>query len=207
MSITNPSESSRFEYFSGKARLEEELINSGTSYAILRPAVIFGSEDILINNIAWFLRRFPVFGVFGDGKYRLEPIYVDDLAALAVREGEDNENRVIDAVGPESFTYRELVKLIADAIGSPRPIVSIPPALGWLIGWVVGKLVRDVPITRDEIDGLMEGLLYTGSLPAGETKTVRMAERTCRCRRRKLQQRACQADGAEEGIGKTLRLR
>ena len=84
VSITNPSADSPLEYFRGKAQLEAALKQSGMSYAILRPTVLFGKEDILINNIAWMLRRFPVFGVFGRGDYRMQPIYVDDLAQLAV---------------------------------------------------------------------------------------------------------------------------
>ena len=106
VSITNPSENSPLEYFRGKAALEKALAASAMSYAILRPAVLFGKEDILINNIAWILRRFPVFGVFGDGGYRLQPIHVDDLAALAVEQGKSHSNTIINAIGPETFTYR-----------------------------------------------------------------------------------------------------
>jgi NADH dehydrogenase len=170
ISITNPSENSELEYFSGKARLERELQSTGLSYAILRPTVLFGKEDILINNIAWVLRRLPVFGVFGDGSYRLQPIYVDDLARLAVEEGLGDENKIIDAIGPETFTYRELVKEIGEIIGHPRPIISLPPELGYLAGSLIGKLVGDTFITREEISGLMQDLLYTNSAPAGETK-------------------------------------
>lgn len=170
ISITNPSGDSPFEYFSGKARLEKALIESGISYAILRPAVLFGKEDILINNIAWFLRKFPVFGVFGDGNYRLQPIYVDDLAKLAVEQGEKTANVIIDAIGPETFTYRELVSEIGMAIGKKRPVVSIPPSIGYLIGLLVGRILKDVTITHDEIEGLMAGLLYTSSPPAGQTR-------------------------------------
>jgi NADH dehydrogenase len=168
--ITNPSEGSRFEYFRGKAKLERMLIESGISYAILRPAVLFGPEDILINNIAWFLRRFPVFGVFGDGNYKLQPIHVDDLAGLAVIRGQTREDSIIDAIGPETFTYRSLIEEIGNAIGKPRPIISIPPALGYFFASLVGKVLKDVPLTRDEIDGLMAGLLYTDAPPAGKTK-------------------------------------
>ncbi len=121
VSITNPSEDSDLEYFSGKARLERELVDSGLSYSILRPAVLFGREDILVNNIAWALRRLPVFGVFGDGGYRLQPIYIDDLAELAVREGQSRENHIIDAVGPETFTFRELVDTVGVIIGKRGP--------------------------------------------------------------------------------------
>ena len=170
ISITNPSDDSHLEYFSGKAKLEEALKDSGISYAILRPTVLFGKEDILINNIAWALRRLPVFGVFGNGQYRLQPIYVDDLAELAVDQGENKEDTVINAIGPETFTYKGLVETIGDIIGKKRPVISIPPAVGYIACILIGKLVNDVIITREEIDGLMGDLLYVDSPPAGKIK-------------------------------------
>src|SRR5512136_2527719 len=126
--------------------LERALKESGLSYAILRPNVLFGHEDILINNIAWTLRRLPVFGVFGDGQYRLQPMHVDDFAALAVEQGSDRTNRVVDAIGPETFTYRRLVEEIGSIIGMRRPIVSVPPSIGYAAGALLGKLVGDVMI-------------------------------------------------------------
>ncbi|MCO6433641.1 SDR family oxidoreductase [Nitrosomonas nitrosa] len=170
VSITNPSLDSPLEYFKGKAILEKALIESGISYAVLRPTVLFGTEDILINNIAWLLRKLPVFGVFGDGNYKLQPIYVDDLAELAVREGENSRNVIIDAIGPETFTYRELIGTIGQAIGKQRPVISVPDGLGYSIGFLIGKILNDIPITREEIAGLKSGLLCTNSLPAGHTR-------------------------------------
>ncbi|MEW5961895.1 MAG: NAD-dependent epimerase/dehydratase family protein [Chloroflexota bacterium] len=170
VSITNPAADSPLEYFSGKAKLEHALTGSGLSFAILRPTVLFGPEDILINNIAWLLRKLPVFGIFGKGDYRLQPIYVDDLAELAVTQGQKNENAIIDAIGPETFTYRDLVQTIGQVIGKPRPVISVPPALGYLAGTLIGKLVGDVMITRQEIEGLMADLLYVDSPPAGHTR-------------------------------------
>jgi NADH dehydrogenase len=105
-SITNPSIDSPLEYFFGKARLERTLIDSGLPYSILRPAVLFGREDILINNIAWAVRKFPVVFIFGNGEYRLQPIFVDDFAKLAVEQGEKAGNFTVNAIGPETFTYR-----------------------------------------------------------------------------------------------------
>ncbi|NIR41882.1 MAG: epimerase, partial [Actinobacteria bacterium] len=134
-----------------------------------RPAVLFGREDILVNNIAWMLRRFPVFGVFGDGEYRLQPIHVDDLAALAVEHAGRDGNITVEAIGPETFTFRELVEEIGAAIGRRRPIVSIPPTLGYWFARLLGKAVGDVVITRDEIRGLMEERLYVDAPPAGDT--------------------------------------
>lgn len=170
ISIVNPSEDSPFEYFRDKAKLERALVESGMSYAILRPALLFGKEDILINNIAWFLRNFPVFAVFGDGNYRLQPIHVDDLAKLAVEQGQKAEKCIVDATGPEDFTFRGMVEEIGRAIGKQKPVISIPPVLGYSVGWLVGKILKDVTITHDEIEGLMAGLLHTNSPPAGKTR-------------------------------------
>jgi uncharacterized protein YbjT (DUF2867 family) len=170
VSITNPSPASPLLYFRGKAILEQALQESGLSYAILRPTVLFGREDILINNIAWALRRLPVFGLFGDGGYRLQPIYVDDLAQLAADQGQARENTIVNATGPETFTYRQLVETIADIIGVRRPVVPLPPIFGYAAGWLLGRLTGDVMITRDEIAGLMAGLLHTDSPPTGSTR-------------------------------------
>ncbi|MCP4134158.1 MAG: NAD(P)H-binding protein [bacterium] len=170
VSITNPSEGSDLEYFNSKAYLEKELIHSGISYTILRPAVLFGFEDILMNNIAWLLRRFPLFGVFGKGDYRIQPVYVDDLAKLAVEYGTKEENSIIDAIGPETFTFKELVKAIGSAIDADRPIINMPPKLVLFIGWLMGKAFGDKIITGPEIKGLMEEYLYVESPPTGTTR-------------------------------------
>lgn len=169
-SIANPSEDSPFEYYRGKARLERAIRESGLSYAILRPAVLFGGEDILINNIAWMIRRFLFFGVFGDGAYGIRPIHVDDFADLAVKYSAETSNCVIDAVGPERFTYRELVKSIQSIIGTRRPMMRIPAWVGFAIASIVGKFVGDVILTWDEIGALMAGLLDSDAPAAGTTR-------------------------------------
>jgi len=170
VSITNPSEDSPLEYFAGKARLERALRESGLDYSILRPTVLFGREDILINNIAWALRRFPFFAVFGDGSYRLQPICVEDLADLAVAEGRRNGKNVINAIGPETFSYRELVEAVGEAIGRKRRILQISPGLGYAVSRVIGWFMRDTFITREEIKGLMDGLLCVDDPPPGKTR-------------------------------------
>ncbi len=171
VSITNPSEDSPLEYFRGKAQLERALKEIGVSHAVLRPTVLFGKEDILVNNIAWALRRLPIFGVFGDGSYKLQPIYVDDLAELAVRQGLSREDVVIDAIGPETFTYRELVTTIARILGLHRRwIVSVPPRVGYLAGTILGRMMGDVLITWEEVLGLMDNLLCVDSPAASSTR-------------------------------------
>ena len=92
ISIANSSENSSLPYFRGKAVVERAIRESGLSYAILRPTLLFSSEDVLINNIAWFLRRFPVFPIAGSGDYPIQPVFVDNLAQLAVDAGPGSEN-------------------------------------------------------------------------------------------------------------------
>ena len=100
---------------------------------------------------------------------------MDDLAKLAVEGGREGTNRIIDAIGPETFTYRELVRTIGRIIGVNRPIISVPPTLGYWASWLIGKLMRDVFVTRDEIIGLMQDLLYTNSPPVGTTRLTAWA--------------------------------
>jgi NADH dehydrogenase len=170
ISITNPDPSSDLPYFRGKAEMEAHIKETGLSHAILRPAVLFGKEDVLINNIAWALRTLPVFGIYGDGRYRLQPIYVDDLAAAAVARVERKTNETVDAIGPETFRYRGLVEIIAHEIGSRALIVPMPPWLAFqgvrMLGWMVGDAIN----TRDEVKGLMQERLYVDSPPLGTTK-------------------------------------
>lgn len=170
ISITNPSEDSPFELFRNKAILEKLIVESGIPYSILRPAVLFGAEGILINNIAWMLRRFPIFGVFGDGKYKLRPIHVDDLATLALEQGRAEENRIINAVGPETFTFRELVDAIGRAIGKKRPTMSISLKRGIEVIEKVEKISGDILLTQYEIKSLMDNLYYVEGEPTGTTR-------------------------------------
>ncbi|RME02479.1 MAG: NAD-dependent epimerase/dehydratase family protein [Planctomycetota bacterium] len=176
ISITNPDIHSKLEYFRGKAQLEEELKNLGISYAILRPAVLFGKEDILVNNIAWALRRLPFFGICGKGNYRLQPIYVDDLAKLAVEWGQKRENTTLNAIGPETFTFQELVQTIAQIIGINRPLLHLPPYLVYLATKLIGWWQKDVFLTWDEIQGLMANLLWVPTPPTGKTKLTEWAK-------------------------------
>ena len=169
VSITNPSLNSSLPYFRGKAQVEEAIIDSGISYAIIRPTVIFGIEDILINNIAWMLRRFPLFVVPGGGGYRFQPIFVEDLAGLAVDAGGQEDNLVLDAAGPETFTFDEFVRLVGQTMGSRTKIVHLPADLALGLSKIVGYFLGDVVLTRDEVTGLMSDLLISDAPPAGKT--------------------------------------
>jgi len=170
ISITNPSADSRLPYFWGKAANEKAVTDSGMSYAILRPTVLFGAEDILINNIAWLLRRFPFFALPGDGSYRLQPVFVDDLAALAAQAVFERGDSVRDAVGPDVFSFREMVELIGDKVGARRPLISVPPRLALTAAQALSLFVRDVMLTPEEVDGLMAGLLVSKEPPLCKTR-------------------------------------
>ena len=170
ISITNASTDSPLPYFRGKGLVEEAVMSSRLSYAIIRPTVIFGPEDILINNIAWFLRRFPLFTIFGSGDYRIQPVFVEDVAEIAVGAAHQSDNVAIDAVGPETLTYKEMARLTADIIGSGARFIHVRPGLALLLSTLVGYALRDVVITRDEIEGLMANLLVSDAPPTGETR-------------------------------------
>lgn len=179
LSITNAFVESPLPYFRGKGLVEKAIVESGLSYAILRPAVIFGAEDVLLNNIAWFLRRFPLFPVAGSGEYRVQPVSVEDVAELAVRAGHQDDNTVIDAVGPETYTFSELVRLIAHAIGSRTRIVRTPPGMALFLSRIMGLLLRDVVLTKDEVRGLMAGLLVSEGQPTGDTRLSEWLQENC----------------------------
>ncbi|MEM8834458.1 MAG: NAD(P)H-binding protein [Planctomycetota bacterium] len=170
VSILKPEQGTGLAYYDGKRALEDNLRASGLSHAIVRPGVLFGRGDILVNNIAWVLRRLPIFGVFGDGRYTLQPMHVDDMASLMIESGDREEDVTVDAVGPETFAYADLVETIAKIIGVRRPIVSVPPTLGYWVGRALGPMVGDVIITREEVTGLMRGLLFSDHDRVGTTR-------------------------------------
>ena len=170
ISITNPSPDSHLPYFWGKAANEKAVIESGLSYAILRPTVLFGEEDILINNIAWLLRRFPFFALPGDGGYRLQPVFVDDLAKLALDVGYARDNILYDAVGPDIFSFEEIVRLIGHTLELNRSLFRVPPKLALAAAQFLSIFVGDVLLTPEEVDGLMAGLLVSDEPPRCKTR-------------------------------------
>lgn len=170
ISIANPDENSTSHYYKGKAQIERTLAGSGLSYAILRPTVLFGKEDVLVNNIAWLLRKLPVFAIPGLGDYRIQPGYVGDVAKLAVELASGTENIVVDAVGPETYSYAELVRLIRDTVGSTALILKTPPYASYLMSKFIDPFVGDTLITRDEIAELMRERLVSYAPPLCKTR-------------------------------------
>jgi nucleoside-diphosphate-sugar epimerase len=170
ISIANPSADSHLPYYWGKAANEKAVIESGLSYAILRPTVLYGGgEDVLINNIAFLLRRFPFFLIPGDGSYGIQPVHVEDLADLAVEAVYSRENYVNDAVGPDAYTFKELVQMVGESIGLKRLTISIHPRLALFAAQLLSLFLKDVLLTPEEVDGLMANLLVSKEPARGKT--------------------------------------
>lgn len=170
ISIANPNADSPYPYYSGKAQVEQALRESGLSHAILRPTALFGREDLLFNNIGWLLRRLPVFGIFGDGKYRIQPVFVEDVAALMAEAADRQEDLVLDAVGPETYVYNDLIALMRERLGSHARVIHVPPALSIAAAGALGRAVGDVIVTPDEVHGLMDNLLVSQYPPTCPTR-------------------------------------
>jgi len=169
VSITHPSVDSPLPYFRGKALVERALAEADVSYAILRPAILFGGAGVLLNNIAWLLRHLPLFAVGGRGDYRIRAIHVDDLAHLCVTKGAERHDGVTDAVGPERPTFLELVHSIRDVVGSRARVVQVPGATVPLFARLLGLALHDVLLSREEYRGMADGLADTDGPATGST--------------------------------------
>jgi nucleoside-diphosphate-sugar epimerase len=162
VSIANPSIDSPLPYYRGKALVEQALAESGVPYAIVRPTFLFGAgRDILANNIAWILRRMPLFVVPGDGRYLVQPIHVDDVARICLQAAHGRGEAIMDAAGPDTMSFEQLVRAIRNAVGRRTPILHAPPAAMAALARGLGLIVRDVVLTADEIRGLTAGLLVS----------------------------------------------
>ncbi len=142
VSVSNADERSDLPYYRNKGRIERLVRESGLEHTILRPAIVVGPGDILVNNIAFFLRHLPVFTVFGRGRYRTQPMMLEAFAEVAVAAIDGaHPNETLPLAGPSDWTT---------------------PALGALAGLkVAGLVLRDVVLTGDEVKGLTREYLYT----------------------------------------------
>jgi uncharacterized protein YbjT (DUF2867 family) len=167
VSITHPSVDSPLPYFRGKALVERSLAETGVSYAVLRPAILFGGDGVLLNNIAWLLRRLPAFAVGGRGDYRIRGIHIDDLAQLCRTKGAERFDSITDAVGPERPTFLELVQSIKATVGSRSLIVHLPGTALPVVSRIVGVALHDVLLTSDEYRAMADGLADTDGPATG----------------------------------------
>lgn len=170
VSVINASHQAPTAYFRAKARVEDLVRTLAPSHAIVRPTVTFGPGDILVNNLAWTLRRAPVFGIPGDGRYPIQPVHVEDIARIAVDAGEAMANLLLDAAGPDRFTFDGFVRSVREAVGSRALILHLPVEVTLMAARVLGYLVRDVVLTRDEVIELEAGLMASDESPLGRIR-------------------------------------
>ncbi len=169
VSVSNPSESSKFPYYRGKAAAEGHVAKSGLSYAIARPTWVIDESDILLNNVAFLLRRLPVFGLPGNGRYRVQPVTGVDEGRILADFAESQETFTRDVAGPETLSFRDVVDRTKKAMGKRRAVVPVPAWFAAAAAWAAGPLVRDVVLTRYELGGLQAELLVSKEPPLGRT--------------------------------------
>ncbi|MGC4113287.1 MAG: epimerase [Myxococcales bacterium] len=172
VSVSNPTSGLNLGYYAGKAKVEERLRASRLSWGIVRPTLVVGPGDVLTNNIAWLLRRFPFFPVPNGGLCKLQPVTLADTARIVADVAQGTEAAEVDAAGPEAMTFWDYVQMIADACRLSRLLVSLP---GWLsLGGLslIEPLLGDVVLTEEELLGLEQELLLSHEPPLG-TQSVR----------------------------------
>ena len=173
VSVVNAAPDAETPYVRAKAALEEVVRSSGLDWVIVRPTLTYGPGDILINNLAWALRRLPIYGLPGLGRYTVQPVHLDDLARICMEAATGEPGRVIDAAGPETLTYRALVDLVRDAVGSRSLVLPMPGLVVLATAKLLGVVLRDVVLTRDEIRELTSSLLTSHDPPLG---TIRVTD-------------------------------
>ena len=119
---------------------------------ILRPSAIFGPGDALLNKLGALARRSPVVPLFGNGRTRLQPVFVEDVAEACVSVLGDPSTacRVYELGGPRVYAYRELVQLVLGQMSQRKVIIPVP-FLVWDILAAVMALHADPPLTRDQV--------------------------------------------------------
>jgi NADH dehydrogenase len=167
VSVSNADASSSLGYYRGKAQVDAAVRAAGLPHAIVRPTLVVGPRDVLTSNIAWFLRRFPVFPVPDGGRYRVQPITLDDTGRVVADAVEARGDLDVDAAGPEIMTFRAYVRLVARACGVRRWIVGAPAWLSLLGLRLLQPLLHDVVLTREELEGLAQEKLVSRQPPRG----------------------------------------
>ncbi|MFA5139856.1 MAG: NmrA family NAD(P)-binding protein [Elusimicrobiota bacterium] len=161
VSVSNASDAGGLGYYSAKAEVERLVRDAGVGYAIVKPTLVVGPTDVLTNNIAWLLRRSPVFLLPEGGGCRLQPVTLSDAARLIVDAALETRNLEEDVAGPEVFTFADYVRQIAAACGLNRLFLPAtnPVVLG--VMGLLGLMLRDRVLTRDELAGLQREMLVS----------------------------------------------
>jgi uncharacterized protein YbjT (DUF2867 family) len=160
MSALGTSEQNRdlVPYFGAKWEMEQIVQGAGLEHVIFRPSFVFGKDGGSLTTFIRQVRWSPVTTIVGDGTQRLQPIWVDDVAAFFAA-GVDlaaAANRTFELGGPDVVTWNELYERIRRTLGARRATLHLPVGLV-RAGAAVAELLPKPPITRDQLTMLTEG--------------------------------------------------
>lgn len=161
VSVSNAASGRNLGYYRGKADVEHHLRGLPIASAIVRPTLVVGPQDVLTNNIAWFLRRLPFFPMPRRGEYRLQPVTLADAGRIVADAAAEETTIEWDAAGPEIVTFRQYVAHLAAACGVRRWMPAMPNGLTLAGIRCVEPFLADTVLTREELLGLEQELLLS----------------------------------------------
>ena len=153
-------------YQRSKAAGESVLGAAPLALTVLRPSVVFGARDRLLNLFARLQAVFPLVPLAGAGT-RFQPVWVEDVAAALVTCLQDNATigQTFECAGPEVLTLAELVRTAGELGGHPRPVLPLPRTLGQLQAWLMELAPGESLMSRDNLDSMAVDNIATGRLP------------------------------------------
>lgn len=158
MSANGARENAATAYHKTKYRAEEYVRNSGLTYTIFRPSLIYGPGDSFINMLADMIKKLPVFSYFGKGDYKMQPVSVYEVAEIFVKciTVPTMYGKTYSVCGGRVYTYRELLNIIMNVINKKRLLISVPESFVSAGIAVFGRFSW-FPITKDQFIMLKEG--------------------------------------------------
>jgi NADH dehydrogenase len=153
MSALGTKENAVSAYHRTKWAGEEAVRQSGLSWTIFRPSIIFGPGDAFINMLAAVMRKTPLMPVIGGGKNLMQPVFVGDVAASfkAAVQSTDHESKTYELGGPEVINFRNILKKTAQTIGIKRLFVPVPMSIVKSPVTVLQALGLPLPVTKDQL--------------------------------------------------------
>jgi NADH dehydrogenase len=144
---------------------EQAILASGVPAAIVRPSWVFGHEDRALNRFVTLYRRLPFVPVVGDGRQRLQPVFVDDVASvLTLAAAPDGPTGVFEIGGPEVMSMDEVLTAMMSVLGTAKPLIHVPAVLPKLAGFFLQVLPKP-PLSPDAVDFLTgDAVADTGPL-------------------------------------------
>jgi len=154
LSGAGASPDARYRWYRAKWAAEEAIRAAGLRYTILRPSWVYGPEDQALNRFVGFARRLPFVPVIGDGRQRLRPVFVGDVAGVVVAslESDAAKNQTLEIGGPDELTMDGVLKTMLEVMQVKRPLLHAPTIIPRAIGSVLEALpIPTRPLSRDAV--------------------------------------------------------